>query len=43
LASLEELETRFSDLPRNTVQFLAELHSEQDRGQEQHSDEQRWF
>jgi len=43
MASLEELEAKFSGLPRNTVQFLAEFHRGQDQGQEQHSDERRCF
>jgi len=44
MASLEELEAKFSGLPRkNTAQFLAELHRGQDRGQEQHSDVQGWL
>jgi len=40
MASLEELEAKFSGLPRNTVQYLAELHFWQDRGQGQQSEGQ---
>ena len=43
MASLEEFEARFRGLPINTVQYLAELYSGQDQGQEQRSDVQRWL